>query len=281
MNLPPYAGPAQWLWYFGFRGFCIMVLIFLMLPLLIIIPLSFTSTPYFVFTHKMLTLDPAGYSLRWYHHLFTDPSWMHAIRNSFIIAPIATLIATILGTLAALGLSRSHMPLKQFISSLLILPMVVPLIITATAVFFYFSSLHLVNTYIGIIIVHSILGIPFVVITVTATLAGFDYQLVRASQSMGASPWYTFFKVTMPLVMPGIISGALFAFMTSFDEVVVVMFLAGPEQRTLPLQMWVNLRYNINPTILAIATLIILLSVVMLLTLELLRRRNARMRGLE
>jgi putative spermidine/putrescine transport system permease protein len=279
-NLPPYAGPLQRLWYFGFRGYCIMVLVFLMLPLLIIIPLSFNATPYFVFTHEMLTFNPAGYSLRWYHHLFNDPTWMHAIRSSFIIAPIATLIATVLGTLAALGLSRSHMPYKQFISSLLILPMVVPLIITATAVFFFFSSLHMVNTYVGIIVAHSILGIPFVVITVTATLAGFDYQLIRAAQSLGANPRYAFFRVTMPLVLPGIISGALFAFMTSFDEVVVVMFLAGPVQRTLPLQMWTNLRYNINPTILAVATLIILLSVVMLLTLELLRRRNARLRGL-
>jgi putative spermidine/putrescine transport system permease protein len=158
--------------------------------------------------------------------------------------------------------------------------MVVPLIITATAVFFFVSSLHMVNTYVGIIVAHSILGIPFVVITVTATLAGFDYQLIRAAQSLGANPRYAFFRVTMPLVLPGIISGALFAFMTSFDEVVVVMFLAGPVQRTLPLQMWTNLRYNINPTILAVATLIILLSVVMLLTLELLRRRNARLRGL-
>lgn len=279
-NLPPYAGPLQKFWYFGFRGYCVFVLAFLMLPLIVIIPLSFNATPYFVFTHKMLALDPSGYSLRWYHHLFTDPAWLHAIRNSFIIAPIATVIATVLGTLAALGLSRSHMPFRQAITSLLILPMVVPLIITATAVFFFFSSLHLVSTYAGIIIAHSILGIPFVVITVTATLSGFDYQLVRAAQSLGANPRYTFFRITMPLVLPGIISGALFAFMVSFDDVVIVLFLAGPVQRTLPLQMWNNLRYNINPTILAIATLIILLSVVMLLTLELLRRRNARMRGL-
>ncbi|MEJ2479191.1 MAG: ABC transporter permease [Acidihalobacter sp.] len=279
-NLPPYAGPLQRLWYFSFRTYCIIVLSFLLLPLLVIIPLSFNATPYFVFTHKMLTLNPSGYSLRWYQHLFSDPNWMHAIRSSFIVAPIATVIATVLGTLAALGLSRSHMPFRQAITSLLILPMIVPLIITATAAFFFFSSLHLVNTYVGIIIAHAILGIPFVVITVTATLSGFDYQLVRAAQSLGANPRYTFFRITMPLVLPGIISGALFAFMTSFDEVVIVMFLAGPVQRTLPLQMWNNLRYNIDPTILAIASLIILLSVVMLLTLEFLRRRNAKMRGL-
>lgn len=280
-NLPIYAGPLQRLWYFGMRGYAIVVLIFLVLPLIIIIPLSFNASPYFTFTHKMLTLNPEGFSLRWYDKFFTDPDWLNAVKNSFIIAPIATLIATAMGTLAALGLSRSHMPFRAFITSVLILPMVVPLIITATALFFFFSSLHLVNSYIGIILSHSILGVPFVVITVTATLSGYDNRLTRAAQSLGASPTYSFFKVTMPLILPGIISGALFAFMTSFDEVVVVLFLAGPVQRTMPLQMWINLRYNIDPTILAVATLIILLSVTMLLTLEMLRRRSMSMRGIK
>lgn len=278
-KLPPYAGPLQRLWHYGFRTYCVLVLIFLILPLLVIVPLSFNASPYFTFTQKMLSLNPAGFSLQWYHKFFTDPDWTNAVKSSFIIAPIATFVATALGTLAALGLSRSHMPYRLTLTSLLILPMIVPLIITATAVFFFFSSLHLVNTYLGIIIAHSILGIPFVVITVTATLSGFDFRLTQAAQSLGANPRYTFFKVIMPLVLPGIISGALFAFMTSFDEVVIVLFLAGPIQRTLPLQMWINLRYNIDPTILAVATLIILLSVCMLLTLEMLRRRNERLRG--
>ncbi len=278
-SLPPYASPLQRFWYFGFRGYCLLVLIFLIIPLIIIIPLSFNASPYFTFTHKMLTLNPAGFSLRWYHKFFTDPDWLNAVKSSFIIAPVATVLATAFGTLAALGLSRSYMPFRSAITSILILPMIVPLIITATALFFFFSSLHLVNSYVGIILAHSILGVPFVVITVTATLSGYDYQLSRAAQSLGASPVRTFFKVTMPLILPGVISGALFAFMTSFDEVVVVLFLAGPVQRTLPLQMWINLRYNIDPTILAVATLIILLSVTMLLTLEMLRRRSERMRG--
>ncbi|MGA8260112.1 MAG: ABC transporter permease [Arenicellales bacterium] len=279
-KLPPYAGPLQYLWHYGFRTYCALVLIFLILPLLVIVPLSFNASPYFTFTQKMLSLNPSGYSLQWYQKFFTDPDWINAIKSSFIIAPIATFVATALGTLAALGLSRSHMPYRLTLTSLLILPMIVPLIITATAVFFYFSSLHLVNSFVGIIIAHSILGIPFVVITVTATLSGFDFRLTQAAQSLGANPRYTFFKVIMPLVLPGIISGALFAFMTSFDEVVIVLFLAGPIQRTLPLQMWINLRYNIDPTILAVATLIILLSICMLLTLELLRRRNEKLRGI-
>ena len=201
------------------------------------------------------------------------------MRNSFTIAPIATALATSLGTLAALGLSREEMPFRTSINSLMLLPMVVPLIITATAVFFFFSTLHLVNTYIGIILAHAVLGLPFVVITVTAALAGFDNSIARAASSLGASPVYTFFSVTMPLILPGVISGALFAFMASFDEIVLVLFLAGPTQTTLPLQMWINLRYNIDPTILAVATLIIFLAVFMLLTLELLRRRGERLRG--
>ena len=257
-----------------------MVLFFLVMPLVVIIPLSFNASPYFFFTHKMLTLQPSGYSTQWYIHFFTSPTWMRAIKNSFIIAPIAAAIATTLGTLAALGLTRTNIPCRGLITSILILPMIVPLIITAIAMFFFFSYLHLVNTYLGIIIAHSILGVPFVVIIVTATLGGFDQRLYRAALSLGASPTRAFFKVTLPLILPGIISGALFAFMTSFDEVVIVQFLAGPAQTTLPLQMWTNLSYTINPTILAVATVVMLIAIIMLGGLEFVRRRNLTIRQL-
>ena len=273
-----YAGPAERAWYYGFRGYALIVLFFLVMPLVVIIPLSFNASPYFYFTHKMLTLQPSGYSTQWYHHFFTSGTWIRAVKNSFFIAPIAATIATVLGTLAALGLTRPHMPLRGLITGILILPMIVPLIITATALFFFFSYLHLVNTYAGIIIAHSILGVPFVVITVSATLSGFDQQLYRAALSLGASPTRAFFQVVMPLILPGIISGALFAFMTSFDEVVIVLFIAGPTQRTLPLQMWTNLRYTIDPTILAVATLVLLVAVILLGGLEFARRRSLAMR---
>ncbi len=280
-KLPAYASMAERGWYYTFRSYGLIVLFFLMIPLVVIVPLSFNASPYFTFTHKMLTLNPAGYSIQWYIKFFTDPVWLKAVKNSFIIAPIATLIATTLGTLAALGLTRPRMPLRTTITSLLILPMIVPLIITATAMFFFFSDLHIVNTYVGIIIAHSILGVPFVVITVTATLDGLDPQYYRAALSLGASPARAFFKVTMPLVLPGIISGALFAFMTSFDEVVIVLFIAGPDQKTLPLQMWTNLRYTIDPTILSVATLILILGITLLGGLELVRRRAERLRGIK
>ena len=275
-----HAGPVERGWYYLFRAYGLLVLFFLVVPLLVIIPLSFNASPYFTFTRQMLTLQPSGFSLQWYLKFFTSPAWIHAVENSFIVSPLAALIATALGTLAALGLTRPHMPLRGVITGVLILPMIVPLIITATALFFFLSALHLVNTYAGIIIAHSILGVPFVVITVGATLSGFDQQLYRAALSLGASPARAFFKVVMPLILPGIISGALFAFMTSFDEVVIVLFIAGPTQTTLPLQMWTNLRYTIDPTILAVATLVLLVAVLLLAGLERARRRNAALRGL-
>jgi putative spermidine/putrescine transport system permease protein len=172
------------------------------------------------------------------------------------------------------------MPFGKLIMAILISPMIVPLIISAAGMFFFYSSVNLSQTFPGIILAHAALGTPFVVITVTATLAGFDSNLIRASASLGASPPRTFFKVIVPLISPGVISGGLFAFVTSFDEVVVVLFLTGFEQRTVTRQMWAGVREQISPTILAVATLLVLISILLLTTLELLRRRNERMRGM-
>ncbi|MFY0992573.1 ABC transporter permease [Halomonas sp. C05BenzN] len=280
MAIPSYATRGERIWHYVFLGLCALVFLFLVGPLLIIIPLSFNAQPYFTFSEEMLTLDPAGYSLRWYQDFFTSSAWLGAIKNSFIIGIASTTLATILGTIAALGLSSRHMPARGAIMALLISPMIVPLIISAAAMFFFFSKVNLAQTYPGVILAHTALGIPFVVITVTATLSSFDTTLIRAAHSLGANPTRTFFKVVLPLVTPGVISGALFAFITSFDEVVVVLFIAGPEQRTMPIQMWSGIREQISPTILAVATLLVLLSMLLLTTLELLRRRGERLRGL-
>jgi len=163
---------------------------------------------------------------------------------------------------------------------LLISPMIVPLIISAAGMYFFYSEVGLTQTYLGIILAHAALGTPFVVITVTATLTGFDQSLIRAANNLGANDTYTFFKVTMPLIMPGMISGGLFAFITSFDEVVAVLFLSGFEQRTIPRQMWAGIREQISPTILAVATILVIISVMLLATIELLRRRSDRLRGI-
>ena len=280
MALPPYAGPLETTWYFTFRFLCACIFLFLITPILVIIPLSFNIEPYFTFTSGMLKFDPDAYSLRWYEDFINNTQWTHSVKNSFIIAIASTILATVLGTLAALGLSKPHMPYRSLMMGLLISPMIVPLIISAAGMYFFYSNIGLSQTYLGIILAHTASGTPFVVITVTATLVGFDHSLSRASANLGANPTTTFFKVIMPLILPGVISGALFAFITSFDEVVVVLFLAGFDQRTIPRQMWSGIREQISPTILAVATILVMISIALLATLELLRRRGEKMRGM-
>ena len=280
MPPPTYAGPLERTWYYGFRFLCGLIFTFLIVPILVIMPLSFNAVPFFTFTPEMLSLDPEGFSLRWYEDFFSSLNWQGAVKNSVIIAFFSTILATALGTLAALGLSRPYMPYRTAIMALLISPMIVPLIISAAGMYFFYSKIGLASTHLGVILAHTALGTPFVVITVTATLVGFDHSLTRASAMLGASPARTFFKVIVPLILPGVISGALFAFITSFDEVVVVLFVASFEQRTIPWQMFSGIREQISPTILAVATLLIVVSIMLLASLELLRRRNERLRGI-
>ena len=217
--------------------------------------------------------------MRWYEDLWSREIWRQSMVNSLFIAVCSTVLATALGTVAALGLSRPHMPFRAFIMGLLISPMIVPLIITAAGIFFFYARIGLTGTYLGIILAHTALGTPFVVITVTATLIGFDHSMTRAAAMCGADPARVFFKIVMPLILPGVIAGALFAFVTSFDEVVVVLFVASVEQQTIPRQMWAGIREEISPTILAVATLLIVFSVAVMTTIEVLRRRSERLRG--
>ena len=322
MALPTYASPLERIWYYTYLAICVAVFIFLIAPIVIIIPLSFNVEPYFSFTEKMLAFDPAGYSLRWYDLLLTqglnapddavrdsswwaqvwrEATWVRAAKSSLWVGLWSTVLATVLGTIAALGLSRPEMPYRRLIMAILISPMIVPIIIIATGLFFAYSAAcipkdsmagallapvlsHkgcLANSYLGIILAHALLGIPFVIITVTATLVGFDKTLIRASASLGASPSRTFFKVIMPLILPGIISGALFAFVTSFDEVVAVLFIASADQQTIPRQMWNGIREAISPAILSIATILVFVSIGLLTVVELLRRRSERLRGIQ
>ncbi|MES0883382.1 ABC transporter permease [Roseibium sp. SCP14] len=278
--LPPYASPLQRAWFYSFRVICGLIFFFLIFPILVILPLSFNAQDFFTFTKEMLALSPEGYSFKHYNDFFTNPDWQQALKNSVLIAPIATVLATGFGTLAAIGLSQSHVPYKSAIMAVLISPMIVPLIISAAGMYFFYSRIGLQGTYWGVVLAHAALGTPFVIITVTATLVGFDRSLVRASASLGANPVTTFFKVQMPLIIPGVVSGALFAFITSFDEVVVVLFLGSAGQKTLPWQMFTGLREQISPTILAVASLMVAISIALLTVLELLRRRSERLRGL-
>lgn len=279
-KLPPYATTGQRIWFYTFRVLCGLVFFYLIFPILIIIPLSFNAENFFTFTPEMLALDPEGYSTKHYRDFFTNPDWQVPLWNSLKIAPVATFLSVALGTLAAIGLSQPHVPFRRAIMAILISPMIVPLIISAAGMYFFYSRIGLQGTYWGVVLAHAALGIPFVIITVTATLVGFDRSLTRAAANLGAGPVRTFFKVQMPLILPGVVSGGLFAFITSFDEVVVVLFVGSAGQKTLPWQMFTGLREQISPTILAAATVLISISVVLLVTLEVLRRRSERLRGM-
>lgn len=278
--LPPYATTGQKVWYYSFRVICGLIFFFLIAPIVVIIPLSFNAQDFFTFTPEMLSLSPEGYSLKHYKDFLTNDAWQQALANSARIAPVATILSVSFGTLAAIGLSQPHVPFRRAIMAILISPMIVPLIISAAGMFFFYSRIGLQGTYWGVVLAHAALGIPFVIITVTATLVGFDRSLTRAAANMGADPVTTFFRIQMPLILPGVISGGLFAFITSFDEVVVVLFVGSAGQKTLPWQMFTGLREQISPTILAVATILVVLSVMLLTTLELLRRRSERLRGM-
>ena len=282
MALPKYTEPHYRIWHYIYLTICGAVFFFLIAPLFVIFPLSFNAEEFLVFSDGMKRLDPDAFSLRWYKDMIygTKNPWGLATKNSFIIAFFATIGSVILGTVAALGLSSRHMPFKGLIMAVLISPMIVPLIISGVAIFFFMAKAGLAATHLGIILAHIILGTPFVVITVTATLSGFDHSVTRAAASLGSDPVNTFMKITLPLILPGVISGGLFAFVTSFDEVVVVLFLAGLDNTTIPIQMWTGLREQLSPTILAVATCLIVLSTLILITAELLRRRSERIRGI-
>jgi putative spermidine/putrescine transport system permease protein len=273
MALQPYNSTLERIWYYAIRIFCVLVLVCLVLPILAIIPISFTSD-------TMLSYPMPGFSLRWFTEFFNSVMWTLSMKNSFIIGFATTLLATALGTLAALGLTMANLPFKGVITGIMIMPMVVPVVISAVGIYFFYAWIGLTSTYTGMILAHTALATPFVVITVTATLQGFNRNQIRAGSSLGASPATVFFKVTLPQILPGVISGALFAFVTSFDEVVVALFIAGSEQYTLPRQMFAGIREKYNPTIAAVATMMIVFSVLLLVTLELLRRRGERLRGI-
>src|SRR5689334_12392530 len=243
------------------------VLLFLVAPILTIVPLSFSSGSFFYYPLP-------GLSLRWYQDFFSSSFWLSSLKNSLIIGISATVLATTLGTLAAMGLWRARFPAQALVLAILISPMVVPVVIIAVGVYFAFAPLGLTDGYAGLILAHTTLGVPFVVITVLATLSGFDRTLVRAAESLGASPLTTFRRVTLPLILPGVASGAVFAFAASFDEVVVALLITGPGQRTLPRQMFAGINDNISLTITAAATMLIVISLVLMAFVGWMQRRS-------
>jgi putative spermidine/putrescine transport system permease protein len=267
MALPANATLGQQVSYVGLRVICAFGFLFLLLPTLIIMPISFSSGTF-------LNYPLPGLSLRWYEQVLQPHPWGFAFKNSMIVACATTVIATVLGTLAAYGLTMAQFRFKGLLVGFLISPLVVPLVITALAAYFALAKVGLLGTHIGLILAHTALATPFVVITVTATLQGFDHNMVRAAESLGANPINAFFSVTLPLILPGVLSGSVFAFVTSFDEIVVALFVAGPGQFTMPRQLFADLRDQLNPSIIAVATLLTVASICLMALIEILQRRK-------
>lgn len=271
--LPPTATPGERATHIGLRVFAVFVCLFLVAPILAIVPLSFSSGS---FLHYPLP----GLSLRWYQDFFTSQFWLPAVWNTVFVASCATLLAMALGTLAAIGLWRTQFLGRRLAMAIIIAPMVVPEIVMAVGIYFAFAPAGLTNSFLGLILAHTALATPFVVITVLATLAGFDRTLMRAASSLGAGPVTSFRRVMLPLILPGLVSGGVFAFAVSFDDVILVLFIGGPGQRTLPRQMFSGINDSISLSITAAATLLIVVSVALMACVELLRRRSERLAGL-
>jgi len=248
------------------------VLLYMALPILIIVVLSFSSASY-------LTFPPPAFGVRWYRAYLGSAEWLAATGLSLSVAASVVVLATVLGTLAALGLARLRPVLRAFAAALILSPLIVPVIVVAIGIYYAFSRYGLVGTPVGLVLAHTCLAVPFVVISVSASLAGFDRRLEQAALSLGATPWGTFRQVTLPLIRPGVLVGALFAFITSFDELIVALFLSGSGAVTLPRRMWDDLRFAIDPTIAAVSTLTIVLTASLLVVVHLARQSAERMRG--
>jgi len=242
--------------------------LFLLLPTLIVIPMSFSAAEAFVF-------PPPGFSLRWFENFATSAEWRGAAWNSLIVACGASLLATILGTLAALGLARRRVRGAALWQMLFLLPIIVPSIVSAVAIYRLFARFGLTGTLGGMILAHAALGLPFVIINVSAMLQKMDWRTEQAARSLGAGPVRAALTITLPAIMPGIVAGAIFAFLASWDEIVVAIFLSGVGAITLPVQMWSGIRFEINPTVAAVAVLLLLVSTSTLAGFAMFRRKEA------
>ena len=251
---------------------CGFVLLFMIFPIFIVIPISFSSSLY-------LEFPPKGFSFQWYRKFFNSYEWTSSLFISIQVAVATTILATVFGTLASFSLVRGRFRGKEALYPFLLSPMVIPIIIFAIACYFFFSKLHLIGTKIGLIGAHTILAIPFVIINVSATLKGFDINLEKAAMNLGAHPIQAFLRVTFPLIRPGIIAGALFAFITSFDEIVIAMFISGTSAVTLPKRMLEGIRTEINPTISAVSTIEIVAVIIILISVGFVSKdRNRKIR---
>jgi putative spermidine/putrescine transport system permease protein len=247
------------------------ILAYLVFPVFVVVPLSFSSAKY-------LQFPPPGFSLQWYENYFGRRDWLVATGLSLRVGLATAALATVLGTAASLALVRGRFRGRDAINSFLVSPLIIPTIIVAIGVYFFYARLQIIGSPFALALAHTALAIPFVVVNVSATLYGFDERLEFAAMNLGANRWQTFQKVTLPIIRPGVFAGALFAFITSFDELIVALFVSGTGAVTLPRKMWDALRLEIDPTIAAISSILIAVSILIFVSAELLRQRGERMR---
>ncbi len=243
------------------------IAVFLVAPMLVIVPMSFSAG-------GELRFPPRGFSTRWYENFFAQDQWTSAALTSLEVGLATVVVATVIGTLTALGLARGRFPGKTLVNALFLSPLIVPVVVIAIGMFFVFVQWHLAGSLPGLVVAQSVLAVPFVVVNVAVSLRTLDRNLELAAQNLGAGPWRTFRHITLPLIMPGIAAGALFAFITSWDEVVVAVFLSSPIVRTLPVVMWSQVRSKIDPTIAAVATMLMVVTTVTLLVVLIVRSRG-------
>lgn len=250
--------------------FCVLMALWLLAPTLVVVPMSFNEK-------KSLAFPPAGFSWQWYENFFTNREWSTSFFNSLKVAGLVAVLATVLGTLAAFGLDRMRRRTAGFLRALLITPMIVPGVVLAIGIYAVYLDTRLVGTLIGFVLAHTLLAIPFVLIAVSASLEVFDKRLETAAASLGANRLTAFRTVTLPLIAPGLLSGLLFAFVTSFDEIIVALFITSPYLKTLPVQIFTSITRDADPTVAAVGS-ILFVATTLLVTAGLLlatkQRRN-------
>jgi putative spermidine/putrescine transport system permease protein len=248
------------------------VLAFLVLPLLAVVPASFNHASF-------IKLPPDQVSLRWYTQFFHDSEWLHSLSTSLQVALLATLFSVVIGTLAAIGMEMLSGRWRALFFGIVLSPLIVPVIMTSVAIYYIARPLGLHGTLVGLALAHTLLALPFVVINVGLALRGIDQNCHRAAAVLGASPWRIFRTVTLPLITPGLAGAAAFSFITSFDEVVMSIFLSGVQAKTLPVKIWEVMRVEFTPVTAVASTLLLVVTVVMFAVVQILRARNAAAAG--
>jgi putative spermidine/putrescine transport system permease protein len=243
-----------------------LTVFFLVVPSLIVVPMGFSSS-------KILTFPPPGWSLQWFQKMLTDPQWTTGFANSLLVATLTAIVSTVLGTLAALGTVRGRFPGKGLVNALMLTPLIVPVIVVAIGMFSVYVRWRITGTAVGLVAAHSALAIPFVIVNVSTSLRTMDRNLEIAAQSLGAGPLRTFWRITFPIILPGVFAGALFAFLTSWDEVVTAIFLTTAKFRTLPVEMWEQVRQVVDPTVAAVSTTVLAVTTTLLLLVFVVRRQ--------